>query len=74
MFNWFKKKIFPCPCCGTWAFFVDGDYSICEVCNWENDPVQLENPDLEGGANKLSLNQARLKFTNETSINQHRTK
>lgn len=67
MFNWFKKKAktSPCPCCGAQESFEDGDYAICRVCNWENDPLQLENPDLEGGANKLSLNQARLKFKSD---------
>jgi len=64
MFNLFKKKTkaFPCPCCGAQESFENEDYAICRVCNWENDPVQLLNPDLEGGANKLSLNQARSKL------------
>ena len=34
-----------CPVCGK--AHVD-EYDICEVCNWENDPVQLVNPDLAG--------------------------
>ena len=45
-----------CPVCGK--AHVD-EYDICEVCNWENDPVQLVNPDLAVGANRMSLNQAR---------------
>lgn len=45
-----------CPVCGK--AHVD-EYDICEVCNWENDPIQLEKPTLAGGANKMSLNQAR---------------
>ncbi len=35
------------------------EYDICEVCDWENDPVQLWKPDREGSANKMSLNDAR---------------
>ena len=36
--------------------------SICSVCGWENDPKQLWKPDLPGGANEMSLNEARHAF------------
>ncbi|MDE6274482.1 MAG: hydrolase [Clostridiales bacterium] len=36
-----------------------GEYEICSVCFWEDDPFQLENPDLENEANSVSLNQAK---------------
>ena len=52
----------PCPCCGTRTFAEPGGYEICEVCGWEDDPVQSANPDYAGGANVESLNQARKKF------------
>ena len=45
-----------CPCCGQ--DYV-GEYDICSICNWENDPIQLKKPDLRGGANKMSLTEAR---------------
>ena len=32
---------------------------ICDVCRWEDDPVQFDDRDFEGGANGPSLNQAR---------------
>ncbi|MDD4807476.1 MAG: CPCC family cysteine-rich protein [Oscillospiraceae bacterium] len=32
---------------------------MCPVCGWEDDGVQLDEPDLEGGANEMSLNEAR---------------
>ena len=35
------------------------EYDICDICLWENDPIQLDEPDLEGGANQMSLNEAR---------------
>lgn len=35
------------------------EYEICSVCNWENDPIQLTNPEFRGGANKESLLEAR---------------
>ena len=46
-----------CPVCGRTVFEQVGKYEICEVCGWEDDPVQLANPDFAGGANKLSLNE-----------------
>jgi hypothetical protein len=47
----------PCPSCG---FFTIGEtsfgsYNICNLCDWEDDAVQLANPACPGGANKLSL-------------------
>ena len=56
---------FPCPCCGYLTYTGSppaGDYGICPVCFWEDDPVQAVNPDFEGGANRVSLNQARGNF------------
>lgn len=48
-----------CPCCGQTD--VD-EFDICEVCGWENDLVQLDDPDYSGGANEMSLNEARAAF------------
>ncbi|KPA20450.1 hypothetical protein shim_34400 [Shimia sp. SK013] len=51
---------FDCPCCGEIDEFKEpGCFEICEMCNWQNDPVQLRDPGMKGGANGLSLNQAR---------------
>jgi len=46
----------PCPCCGKTR--VD-EFDICDECFWENDPVQFDDPDFAGGANEMSLNEAR---------------
>jgi hypothetical protein len=53
-----------CPCCGYQTLSDDqpGSYEICEVCFWEDDIVQFDDPDYEGGANKVSLRQARINF------------
>lgn len=48
-----------CPCCGELTLESVGHYEICPLCNWEDDPLQREQPDREGGANGDSLNQAR---------------
>ena len=55
---------FPCPCCGykTLSEKPDGTYIICEVCYWEDDPVQLNDPDFEDGANRVSLRQGQKNF------------
>lgn len=44
---------FACPCCGYKTFIEEpnGSYDICQVCSWEDDPIQLADPNYEGGAN-----------------------
>lgn len=51
-----------CPCCGQYAFEEKGAYEICPVCGWEDDPLQRRDPDFAGGANSLSLKEARRKY------------
>ena len=47
---------FPCPSCGFVVFDEPaGSYSICPICNWEDDHVQLAYPAMRGGANTGSL-------------------
>jgi len=56
---------FQCPCCDYYTFREPpiGEYSICTVCWWEDDPFQLADPDLVTGTNdQMSLNQARKNF------------
>ncbi len=48
-----------CPCCCQYEFPGKESYEIRPVFNWEDDPVQAEEPDYKGGANVLSLNEAR---------------
>lgn len=40
----------------------DGSYDICPVCFWEDDLIQLEDSQYAGGANHVSLEQARLNY------------
>ena len=56
-----------CPCCGSKVLTTLGEYEICEVCGWEDDPVQSTDPDYAGGANKLSLNEVRKEWSNRQS-------
>lgn len=52
----------PCPCCGSPTICESGAYEVCDVCGWEDDPVQSSNPDYAGGANSESLNVARARW------------
>lgn len=55
---------YPCPCCGYLTFTEkpNNTYIICPVCRWEDDEVQTEDPDFRGGANRVSLNEAKNNF------------
>jgi len=55
---------YTCPCCGyrTLDKAPPGTYIICPVCFWEDDPVQFDDPNFEGGANIESLKQAQQNF------------
>lgn len=55
---------FRCRCCNykTLEEEPDDTYEICPVCYWEDDGLQYNNPDYEGGANHVSLNQAKENF------------
>ena len=53
------KKLHACPCCGAKVFEDIGEYEICDICGWEDDPLQREDHDDDLGANTLSLNQYR---------------
>ena len=55
-------ELFACPACSYLSLSEVGQYEICEVCGWEDDPVQSNNPELGGGANLESLNEYRTKM------------
>jgi len=52
---------YKCSCCGNYTLFEETD-EICKVCFWQEDIVQRNDPFFEGGANKESLNQARINY------------
>ena len=50
-----SKKL-RCPCCGYYTLNDEpGNYDICPICYWEDDPMQRNNEFFEGGANSESL-------------------
>ena len=56
--NFFEKYRIKCPVCGKQML---DSYEICE-CGWQNDPIQIEDPEYKGGANVMSLNEARAAY------------
>lgn len=54
-----NSEFFPCPCCNSPSLGSYGDYEICDICGWEDDPVQSAHPALAGGANEMSLDEAK---------------
>lgn len=54
---------YPCVCCGHLTLTAPpGSYDDCPVCGWEDDIVGLRWPDLDEGANRLSLIEAQRAF------------
>jgi hypothetical protein len=45
--------------CGKYDFESWNDMDICDVCDWCNDAIQNDQPDYPGGANRMSLNEAK---------------
>ena len=58
-----------CPCCGRDSLPANSAFEICPVCGWQDDDVQNDDPDFEGGANNMSLNQAREAFRQGKDVN-----
>lgn len=58
------KIKYPCPCCGHKTFDEEplGTFDICPVCYWEDDNIQFANPQYKGGANEMSLEEARRNY------------
>lgn len=52
---------YECPCCFCYTLSEPppGTFEICEVCYWEDDDIQYNDPNCSFGANQESLNQAR---------------
>ncbi len=51
------RKGLMCPVCGKYRFKIYDFFEVCPICGWEDDGLQRDEPDYEGGANVISLNQ-----------------
>jgi Cysteine-rich CPCC len=56
---------FPCRVCGGAVPGQSDDYAICQMCGWEDDPVQSDDPAYGGGANATSLDEARASWLSQ---------
>ncbi|MCD8017846.1 MAG: hypothetical protein LUE97_08635 [Oscillospiraceae bacterium] len=59
-----------CPVCGQYEFPDEDSFDVCEVCGWEDDGLQEDDPDYAGGANHYSLNQFRKEWFEEMNSKQ----
>ncbi|MEM7174098.1 MAG: CPCC family cysteine-rich protein [Bacteroidota bacterium] len=59
-----KYNKYQCPCCKYYTLEEgrENSFDICDVCYWEDDEIQEDDPSYTGGANDVSLNQARENF------------
>ena len=63
------KKKYTCPCCEFKTLdSAQGLFDICPVCYWEDDNIQRSDPDYKGGANSISLNEARQNYKKTGAI------
>ncbi|MGL5753011.1 MAG: CPCC family cysteine-rich protein [Paraclostridium sp.] len=60
------EKPIRCLCCGKGL--IDDWFDICDICGWEHDNIQCYEHDYAGGANKMSLNEAREAYKNGKEI------
>ena len=71
-----------CKCCGNYTLFDEpldpnefpGTFEICPVCFWEDDSIQYLNPDYCGGANDVSLNEAKENYKRFGAVQKHMLK
>lgn len=60
---------YTCKCCGFKTLDSESNFDICEICDWEDDEVQNNNPLLKIWANKDSLYQCQLNIISQIPIN-----
>lgn len=51
-----------CKCCGKYELDNNSLFEVCPICGWESDPVQENDPNYSGGANKKSLNEYKKEY------------
>jgi hypothetical protein len=62
-----------CPVCGVYSMPSEEDsYHICEVCGWEDDGIQNDDPTYPGGANELCLKDYKNQWQHEHSRYYHK--
>jgi hypothetical protein len=71
-----REANYSCPCCSylTFGEKPPGTYLICPVCGWEDDFVQFDDPTYKGGANSVSLIEAKENFSKFGAATQSKAK
>ena len=44
-----------CKCCGKHELNKNSLFEVCPICGWESDPVQEDNPNMEGGSKRVII-------------------
>ena len=55
-------KLYQCHCCDYFSLDSSGDYSICKVCFWEDDGIDVDQPDERSSPNRMTLREGRRNF------------
>lgn len=53
---------YQCPCCDYYTLEDRASYSICPVCYWEDEGLDLDRLDTISAPNHITLRQARSNF------------
>lgn len=52
-----------CACCGYKTLDINKLFGTCEICHWEDDPIQSIDPDCDFGTNEdITLREAQKNF------------
>ena len=51
-----------CPCCDYFSLPTRGEYDICNVCFWEDNGIDVDEPDEYSGPNNMALREGRQNF------------
>lgn len=57
-----KGNKYQCACCGEYTLDEDYRFQICSNCFWEQEDLQEDDPEYEGGPNGKSLNEYRKEY------------
>ena len=57
-----------CPVCGIFEFEKRLSFEICEVCGWQDDIFDDNDPEAISGANEMSLAEAKEAYAKNIKV------
>lgn len=57
-----------CPVCGKFEFDHRLSCEICEICGWQDDVFDEDDPDSISGANQMSVDEAREAYSKGETV------